>query len=262
MTKTVAELKAEMQSTDPQDNQDNILDTISALGTLAIHSLSDAAVNITEDKFAFSDESASGDPTKGEDLAHLIAAMVGTGLAQNSSTKALELAPAAKACAIQLSDLRLQAAWKDALPDAPNATALGVADAAGSLLTGTQTNGGATASASEVAAFLFVLPQEYVAGEAITVRVRAKVSATRTVSQTVDVVAKKVGDTLGSDICTTAAQSLTTSYANYDFTVTPTSLVAGDVLWVEVYLATDDTGGSSNGTPTASAISVRPVCYA
>jgi hypothetical protein len=171
---------------------------------------------------------------------------------------ATKLATAAKACSVLLSELRKQAAWKDALPDAPDATALGVADAAGSLLTGTQTN---NTSASEVAAFAFVLPENYVDGQAITVRVRAKVSAARQVSATVDIVAKKVGDTLGSDICATAAQNLTTSYANYDFTITPTGLVAGDVLCIEVYLATNDTGGSTNGTPTATAISVRPVCY-
>jgi hypothetical protein len=195
--RTAAQLKAEFQETDPQDNQDNLADTI--------------------------------------------------------------YQTAAKAVSIPLNALRVQAAAKDALPDAPNATALGLADAAGSLLTGTQTN---NTSASEVAAFTFALPEKYVDGEAVTVRVRAKVSAARQVSATVDVVAKKQGDTgLGSDICATAAQNLTTSYVNYDFTITPTGLVAGDVLWIEVYLATNDTGGSTNGTPTASAISVRPVCY-
>lgn len=167
--------------------------------------------------------------------------------------------PAAKAYAIDLTGLRQAAAMKDALPDAPNATTLGLADAAGSLVTGTQTNGGTTAAATETAAFQFPLPAEYQAGGAVTVRVRAKVSALQEVADTVDVAVKKVGDAgLGADICATAAQALTAEYADYDFTVTPTGLAAGDVLNVVVTLATDDTGGTQNGTPTIAAVTVLP----
>lgn len=160
---------------------------------------------------------------------------------------------------IPLANLRKTGAYKDALADTPGTNLLGQADAAGSAVVGTTTNGGATASASESAGFFFPLPADYVAGGAITVRVRAKVSAAREVAQTVDVVAKKVGDAaVGSDICATAAQALTTAYANYDFTITPTGLVAGDVLQVDVYLATDDTGASADGIPSIVALSVRP----
>jgi hypothetical protein len=229
---------------------------------LSVHNLAITVTpNLTEDLIPITDESAAGDPTGKVALHALIAAMVGTGLQQNGATKVLEVASVAtavKVFGIRLSELRKQAAWKDASPDAPDTTSLGVADAAGSLLTGTQTN---TNAASESAAFAFALPDNYVNGDTVTVRVRAKVSATRFVSQTVDVICKLAGDTFGSDICETAAQTLTTSYANYDFVITPTGLVAGDVLWIEVYLATNDTGGSTNGTPTATAIQVRPLCY-
>lgn len=61
---------------------------------------------------------------------------------------------------------------------------------------------------------------------------------------------------LGADICATAAQSLTTSYANYDFTITPTGLAAGDVLNLDFALATNDTGGANAGAPTISKIDV------
>jgi len=161
---------------------------------------------------------------------------------------------------IPLTDMRKSAAQKDDLPDAPDSTELGLTDAAGPIV-GTVTNGSATLSASEACQVLFVLPAEYSAANTITVRVRAKVSVARTVSAKVDVVAKVLADgALGSDICATAAQDLTTSYANYDFTITPTSRAAGDQLNIVVTLATDDTGGSSDGYPAIAAVKVLCGC--
>lgn len=157
----------------------------------------------------------------------------------------------------RLTDLRKTSAMKDALADAPDGTLLGLGDAAGSAVTGTTTNGGATAAESETASFIHCLSPDYVDGEAVTVRVRAKVSVARTVAATVDVVAKEIGDgALGADICATAAQNLSTAYANYDFTITPTGLVAGDRLQIDLTLATDDTGGASDGLPTITKVSV------
>lgn len=159
---------------------------------------------------------------------------------------------------INLYEMRKTAAYKDALADTPGTSLLGLGDAAGSVLTGTTTNGGGTATANESAGFFLELPKSYVAGGTITVRLRAKVSVARTVSATCDVVAKRIdGDgAAGSDICTTAAQSLTTSYANYDFVVTPTSFVPGDLLLVDVYGIANDTGGASNGVVTIAAVTV------
>lgn len=159
---------------------------------------------------------------------------------------------------IALTELRKTAAYKDPLGDTPGASLLGLGDTVGLVVTGTQTNGGATATANESASFVFVVPDTYVAGQPISLRVRAKVSAARTVSATVDAVVRRMTDAgVTADLVTTAAQALTTSYANYDFTITPTTIVAGDVLFVDVFLATDDTGGNSNGTPTISALQVR-----
>lgn len=175
------------------------------------------------------------------------------------AVEAAMLASAVYPVAIPLNQLVTLAAHKDALPDAPDATSLGLADSPGSPLVGTTTNGGTTASASETAGALIALPANYVDGQAITLRIRAKVSAARQVAQTVDAVVKLASDgALGSDICATAAQSLTTDFANYDFTVTPTGLVAGDVLWVEITLATDDTGASADGYPSLAGVSIRP----
>lgn len=163
--------------------------------------------------------------------------------------------------AVPLDRLRKSADHKDILADAPDGTDLGLAAAIGSPVIGTTTNGGSTASESETAVCLFALPAEYSSGQAITVRLRAKVSVARTVSATIDLTAKLMGDgSLGSDICATDADDLTNSYADYDFAITPTGLEAGDVLALTITLATNDTGGSSDGYPALTAVSVICGC--
>ena len=157
---------------------------------------------------------------------------------------------------IPLGSLRQAAAMKDALADAPDGTALGLGDASGALLTATTDDG---VSISEKAAFEFAVPAGYTAGDTITVRLRAKISALPTVvsSNTVDITAKLRGDAgVGSDICTTNAKVTTTSMANYDFTVTPTGIVAGDVIEVVITVAANDTGGTTNGIHTISKVAV------
>lgn len=94
----------------------------------------------------------------------------------------------------------------------------------------------------------FALPPEYVSGETITLRVRARITGNVQVAQTVDALVFKSDEAagVGSDLCATAAQSLTTSAANYDFTITPTGLAAGDTLDVLITAAANDTGASNN----------------
>lgn len=155
---------------------------------------------------------------------------------------------------VPLGELRKVAAMKDALGDAGDNTALGVADTAGSPLLGSTSN---NSSKSEVAGYDFVMPQDYVAGQDFTVRARAKVSATRFVGATVDLTAKLVGDSLGADICATNAQTLTTSYAAYDFTVTGAGINPGDTVNLQFLLSSNDTGGSTNGASSATQLTVR-----
>lgn len=93
----------------------------------------------------------------------------------------------------------------------------------------------------------FALPVEYVAGGNITLRLRGKETVNAaTVSTTIDAVVYKSDKAagIGSDICATNAQDVTTSTANFDFSITPTGLVAGDILDIEVNIVTNDTGGS------------------
>lgn len=93
----------------------------------------------------------------------------------------------------------------------------------------------------------FTLPPEYVDGQTVTFRVRARITASANTSQTVDFSCYEAdGEAgIGSDLCTTSAQTLTTSFADYDFTVTPSSLAAGDLLDMQITGEADDTGGSA-----------------
>lgn len=101
---------------------------------------------------------------------------------------------------------------------------------------------------SDACRFLFTLPAEYDAAETITLRVRARVTGLVQVSETIDAAVFKSDNAagVGSDLCTTAAQTLTASFANYDFTVTPAGLAAGDTLDILLTGALDDTGGTAN----------------
>ncbi|NLE61607.1 MAG: hypothetical protein GX616_24910 [Planctomycetes bacterium] len=165
---------------------------------------------------------------------------------------------------ICLSDLHPIAAHKDALPDAADGTSLGLADAAGSILVGTTTNGGGTASATETAGIRFVIPEWYKPESDLTVRVRARVSAARTAESLLDVVAKRIGDSGldATDLCVTSATDIKaeTDFANYDFTIDGDSagdeLNPGDELWIQISAETDDTGGSSDGYAEIASVSV------
>ena len=83
--------------------------------------------------------------------------------------------------------------------------------------------------------FRYTLPHNYKAGGAIKIRVAIGIvlagDAVLT-SATVDFEARNqaVAGTVGSDLVTTAATAITTTFGTKDFVVTPTGLVAGDVL--------------------------------
>lgn len=147
--------------------------------------------------------------------------------------------------AIPLNNFVKDGAWTTPVDAAPGSSLLGLAAAGGSPLLGNQANGNVK---SDYAMVSISLPAWYVSGASIKVRLRAKQATTLSnASSKVDVdFCKVAADSLGSDICTTAAQQVTTSYANYDFTITPTSRVAGDVLLIRVALLNDDTAGTTN----------------
>lgn len=88
------------------------------------------------------------------------------------------------------------------------------------------------------------LPPEYVNGGTITLRFSAAMETTiADTSATIDaqVYLSDREDNVGADICATAAQSINSvTYADKDFTITPTGVEAGDVLDIRVAIATVD----------------------
>jgi hypothetical protein len=101
---------------------------------------------------------------------------------------------------------------------------------------------------TDYARFLFTLPAEYDPGQAVTLRVAAKRTGALQVGGTVDASVYKSDNAggIGADLCATNVQTVTAAFANYDFTITPTGLVPGDVLDVQLTVVADDTGGTNN----------------
>ena len=123
--------------------------------------------------------------------------------------------------------------------------------------------GEATVNETElsVGRFIFVLPENYVSGGTITLRTSALVTlagdAANDAASTIDMTAFKVTKTtgaVGSDLVTTAATTLATAGADYDFVVTPTGLVAGDILSCSLATSVVETAG---GTGAANSTITR-----
>ena len=114
---------------------------------------------------------------------------------------------------------------------------------------------------ASVGRFAFVLPENYVSGGTISLVVSALVTlagdaandATSTIDMTAFKVTKATG-AVGSDLVTTAAQTLATVGADYSFTVTPTGLVAGDKLVCSLTTSVVETAG---GTGAANSTITR-----
>lgn len=103
-------------------------------------------------------------------------------------------------------------------------------------------------SKTNTARVVVTLPDNYDAGETITLRVRARITANANTSKTLDVEAFKVNGEAGvsgSDLYAGAAQALTTSWANYDYSLNPGTLSPGDEVDIELTAVIDDTGGAN-----------------
>lgn len=116
------------------------------------------------------------------------------------------------------------------------------------------------ASTDEKSAFEFVLPPEYDAGESITVRASAGMLTTisdGTATLDCECWTDDGDGTVGSDICATAAQSINSlTFANIDFTITPTGLSAGDKLIIRLAFGGSDTGNAGVMVPAIQSLAV------
>ena len=157
---------------------------------------------------------------------------------------------------LPLTGARLIADWTTVVATTPGSSLLGLSATVGSVLLGNAASGNVK---TDKAQFIFTLPAWYVSGGTITVRIRGKIATTlSTASSKVDVDSFKINadGAVGSDLCTTAAQQVTTSYADYDFTITPTSRVAGETVVLVVATIADDTGGTVNTAMSISKVQV------
>ena len=91
------------------------------------------------------------------------------------------------------------------------------------------------------------LPENYEDGQTVTLRLRAGVVTTvADTSCTIDAEVYEVGDSgnaggTPTDLCTTAAQDMNSlTAADFDFAITPDSLVAGDILEIRISIACND----------------------
>ena len=109
--------------------------------------------------------------------------------------------------------------------------------------------GGTTTTA--YARAVIALPWEYDDGQTVTLRFHAGMLTTiADASCTLDVVCYESDEEagIGADICATAAQSInSTTFADIDFTITPTNLAAGDTLDVRITITGTDAGDAGAG---------------
>jgi len=155
-------------------------------------------------------------------------------------------------------DIPLDAWRKDdftALPVAGDGVNLGFIDAAHA---GTSPHKLRTESIQgetevETARTQFVLPAEYVAGQSVTFRMRAKCDTTSggiPGTKTVDLACRKMGsgvDVFSADLVSTGAQTtVNNTYTDEDFVITPTTLSPGDVLDLKITSTLEETSGTDN----------------
>lgn len=119
-----------------------------------------------------------------------------------------------------------------------------------------QTSDAKVSTTTQRTRFQFALPDNYVSGATLTLRVRAgMVTTVSDTTATLDAECYVYDDdgAVGSDVCTTSAQSINSlTKANYSFTITPTGLTAGDTLDIRLTIAITD---GATGTAVIGEIS-------
>lgn len=149
---------------------------------------------------------------------------------------------------IPLTDFRVWDAMQTLLPGTPATDDLGlVGGTFGTATPSVRTEDLKAAGATnKYARFLVQLPWEYVAGETVKLRFKAgMITTVANTTATLDCEAYKLqddpDDAIGSDLVTTSATTMnSTTFADIDFTITPTSLSPGDILDVRITVAIND----------------------
>ena len=174
----------------------------------------------------------------------------------DSAVTAAKVAQKTSVFKIDLSDIR-KAADLTLLPRSPDGTNLTV-EAGAHGAAAPYIRQSTLAATTWTGRFLFALPANYVAGQAVTIRVRAKKGLDAWSAATVDLNVYASSENgvggISADLCATDAQAVAQAVADKDFTITAAALVAGTVLDVKISFAT-----ASNDhmvVPVIAAISV------
>lgn len=116
----------------------------------------------------------------------------------------------------------------------------------------------ALGATSRYARFMVELPECYEAGETVTLSLSAgMVTTVASASCTVDVECYKIDKVtgIGSDLCTTSATTINSLvFAAKVFTITPSSLIAGDVLDIRLTITCNDAATATVVKPTIAGI--------
>lgn len=155
---------------------------------------------------------------------------------------------------VPLTNLRKVAVLSSLLPAADDGTSLGLVN--GTYLTSNPSlrtaDEKAAGAVTRTARFLFPVPEHYVAGQAITVRLNAGMTTTvADTTATANIACVRQAAPTVDIGSTTGAQSINSlTAADKDFTITPTDVVVGDVLDIRVSVAVNDgaTGTAVIGT--------------
>jgi hypothetical protein len=163
---------------------------------------------------------------------------------------------AAVRCPVKLTDLRVWDAFHSNLPGTAAADDLALiggtfGTAPPMIQAGDLKAAGAT---TRYARFEYTLEECYDDGETVSLILSAGMRTTiADTSCTVDVECykhDKIGG-ISADLCATAAQSINSlTFADKSFTITPTTLVKGDVLDVRIAIACNDAATGTAVTPT------------
>lgn len=165
---------------------------------------------------------------------------------------------------VNLTDFRVWDAFHTNLPGTPANDDLGLvggtfATASPSLETEDLKAAGAT---NKYARCIVRIPAEYDDGQSIQIRARAGMFTTiADTSATVDFEIYKMDEDagIGSDLVTTAAQSINSlTDANFDFTITESGLISGNLLDVRITVAVND--GATGSAVQARVGAVKLLC--
>lgn len=135
------------------------------------------------------------------------------------------------------------------LATAPGSDDLGIVEGTyGTHAPTMRTSDAASTTVTQYGRLQFALPPNYISGQDVQIVIRAKMNTVSDTTAVLDIECYKHDDdgAVGSDLCSTAAQSINTAtFADYTFVITETGLAPGDILDIRLTVAITDSATGS-----------------